>query len=501
MPLTIVQSATGATSATFPNPVTEGNVIYAIIIGKGSHWSTAPVTFSPSDSQGNTYQSAGPASGTVRGEQNTNAASFSACVLQNAACTVSAGFGSSSLDSSLIEIYEISGVRGQVFPFQQMIDVDSDAPLSTSITLTPLSDPGSQCPAKCTGKILYFGYSAGDLEPTGAPLSTAHRMDADDTGSFTFSWSTVTGSITSSLAVAFAEGVPQTCPFLNCGTCATTATVGVPYSCLMSYRGQNGFFPFGITAGSLPPGLFMDNSIAQISGTPTTPGTYPFTVRMQGVLNGHGITLFTDCSITVAGSALSLSCGTCNSGGEAGAPYSCQLTASNGTAPYVFAITAGSLPPGLSLNTSTGAISGTPLSGGSFGFTAQVTDSLAATASADCSIAIIGGVGLTCSTCDNPATVGVAYSCGLIATGGTPPYIFTVVDGSLPPGLGLDPNYGVIFGTPTTAGNYSFTIRVTDSLGSTADATCGIEVSVPPCVDMLSGEGLEEIQPSILPSG
>jgi hypothetical protein len=81
------------------------------------------------------------------------------------------------------------------------------------------------------------------------------------------------------------------------------------------------------------------------------------------------------------------------SSGQVGVPYSSALVASGGVPPYTFSITAGSLPVGLTLNPTTGAITGVPTEAGHFGFTAQVVDSTgtaAGTASANCSITIIG---------------------------------------------------------------------------------------------------------------
>ena len=65
-------------------------------------------------------------------------------------------------------------------------------------------------------------------------------------------------------------------------------------------------------------------------------------------------------------------------------------------------------------------------------------------------------------------TLGTSYSVTLAASGGVPPYTWSVTAGSLPPGLSLDPSSGVISGTPTTAGAFSFTIQVKDGSGVTA---------------------------------
>jgi hypothetical protein len=86
---------------------------------------------------------------------------------------------------------------------------------------------------------------------------------------------------------------------------------------------------------------------------------------------------------------------------------------------------------------------------------------------------------LTCGI--SSGQIGAGYSSSLSATGGTGPYTYSILNGSLPPGLFLVGN--AISGTPTADGQYSFTAQVTDSAGngaaSTVTAPCGINVKPP----------------------
>ena len=77
---------------------------------------------------------------------------------------------------------------------------------------------------------------------------------------------------------------------------------------------------------------------------------------------------------------------------------------------------------------------------------------------------------------------GVAYSDALAVTGGTGPFTWAVSGGSLPPGVTLNASTGALSGTPTTSGLYSFTVRVTDSLGLTATQGLNLTVAVGPLV-------------------
>ena len=155
--------------------------------------------------------------------------------------------------------------------------------------------------------------------------------------------------------------------------------------------------------------------------------------------------------------------------------YSATLTAAGGKTPYSWAVVSGGLPLGLSLSAS-GVISGTPTKAGTFGFTVRVTDSSGPALTATKAFAIVVRLAITPPSLPN-ATVNSAYSASLAAAGGTAPYSWSRVSGSLPTGLSLSRS-GVISGIPTMAGTFSFAVRVTDSSSPALTATKTFSITV-----------------------
>jgi hypothetical protein len=147
-----------------------------------------------------------------------------------------------------------------------------------------------------------------------------------------------------------------------------------------------------------------------------------------------------------------------------------------------FKVVDGRLPAGTKLfefGGSSGLINGVPTTAGTFTFTVQVKDETRATDTETFMIEILPPEAPTITTeALSTGTVGEFYCCGnLFASGGVQPYTWSVVAGALPPGLELPRRENTISGTPTTAGTFTFTVRVTDDLGAFAEKEFSITIS------------------------
>ena len=153
--------------------------------------------------------------------------------------------------------------------------------------------------------------------------------------------------------------------------------------------------------------------------------------------------------------------------GTTGSAYSATLSASGGDGTNTWDVSG--LPSGLSLTDDT--ISGTPDSAGTSTVTVSVLSGDGSSDSVDLELVVGAPVFVTTSSLDDGST-SAAYSATLAASGGTTPYTWSIVTGSLPAGLTLSGD--TISGTPTTAGTSTFTVQVTDSIGRTDTAELSI---------------------------
>ncbi|MBZ5728150.1 MAG: putative Ig domain-containing protein [Acidobacteriia bacterium] len=153
---------------------------------------------------------------------------------------------------------------------------------------------------------------------------------------------------------------------------------------------------------------------------------------------------------------------------------------SGGTAPFVNALLGGGLPPGLTIPAGATALGGVPAQAGGFSFRFSVTDawstSLAQTDTIVVNPAPPPPLAINTPSALPGGVAGVAYSLSFNVTGGTPGYSFAIVSGALPPGLTLSAG-GTLSGTPTTAGQFAFGLRVTDSAGVLATRDFSLAVT------------------------
>jgi hypothetical protein len=169
----------------------------------------------------------------------------------------------------------------------------------------------------------------------------------------------------------------STTPVISPNT-VPNGTVGVSYGPI-NFSASGGTAPYTWThSGTIPPGLtFNDVTAVLDGGAPTSAVGSPFAFRINATDSaGTPVTGYTDYTVTITAPAITISPSSLPPG-TIGVGYNQTVTATGGTAPYTYAVSSGSLPPGLTLNTSSGAITGTPTgSPNIYPFAITATDSL-----------------------------------------------------------------------------------------------------------------------------
>jgi uncharacterized protein YhjY with autotransporter beta-barrel domain len=378
-----------------------------------------------------------------------------------------------------------SGV-GAPFTTSRAYTLEVAAP---TLTLTPATLPAStagtvytQALSASGGVAPYsFALSAGTL-PAGLTLTSSGTLAGTPTEAGTFNVS-VTATDTYGQAVTRAYALEVAQPTLTLapgGGALPNATAGVAFSQSLVVSG--GIAPYTATlSGALPTGITFNPATLAFAGTPTESGTFTFDVTATDSTGGTPGTVTATYSLTVLVPTLSLSPETVQ-GATAGVTYTQTFVATGGVAPYQYTLSAGTLPAGLTLDTATGQLAGTPTQAGSFDFSVTATDSTAGTAATTVrayTLAVSAPVIVVDPDTLPTALQSVEYTQALSARGGTAPYTFTLDAGTLPTGMTLSAE-GALSGTPSATGSFEVSIRATDALGFSGTRTYALTVIARP---------------------
>ena len=363
---------------------------------------------------------------------------------------------------------------------------------SPSISIAPATLPAatvataySQSVTASGGTASYsYAVTAGAL-PTGLTLSSGGALSGTPTASGSFNFtitatdsSTGSGPFTGSRAYTLTTNVQ---PPIAGSVSATVAANSSANPITLNITGG--------TAVSVAVATGAGHGAASASGTAITytptagysgPDSFTYTAT-----NSSGTSAPATVSVTVSAPTLSFSPASgALAAGMMNAAYSQTVTASGGTSPYSYAVTAGALPPGLTLNHAAGAITGTPTTSGNYSVSIGATDANNATTSVAYTIAIAPPpttfVFTPAGGALSEAMAGEAYSQQISASGGTGTKIYSLASGSLPNGLVLNISTGQLTGplAAGTEGDYSFAIQVRDGNGATASASYTLKVKV-----------------------
>jgi len=351
-----------------------------------------------------------------------------------------------------------------------------------TITLSPsslpaarLNSPYSQTISASGGIAPYSFAVVGGALPNGLMLASGGLLSGTprSLGPSTFR---VRAAATNGCAGTNTYTLTVNCPVIALSPSSGAlppGTQNVGYSQTIFASGGSPPYTFMLAGGALPNGLNLGNSGA-ITGTPTKPGQYSFYVSVTDT-NGCGsfsnqYTLTIDCpAITLSPSTLPA--------GMLGVPYSQTISASGGSGSYRFSVISGSLPPNFTLTTG-GTLTGTPTTQAPYTFTVQAMDTNNCTGTRTYTLSNLCPT-ITLSPSALPSfLVGEEGGVSLSASGGTAPYSFAVISGSLPSGFSLGSS-GVLLGMFPGPESSSFTVQATDANGCTGIANYTLTVQCP----------------------
>lgn len=247
--------------------------------------------------------------------------------------------------------------------------------------------------------------------------------------------------------------------------------VGEPLNITLDATGGRPGYSWMLVDGVLPPGTRFD-SAGTLTGTPSRPGNFAFTVTVYDSFEVSASAVF---NLAIDG-PLQITSASALPPAVLGTTYSTTLIAGGGQPPVLFGLASGRLPAGLALSRATGEISGTPTAPGASTFTVEASDSNDDTDSKVFSIEVFDQLTITSPPILPVARPGEPYATQLMAVGGTQPFQWSLQSGELPDGLELFPT-GAIEGTADAEGVVRFVAKVTDAEQLTAMKELRLAVS------------------------
>lgn len=398
----------------------------------------------------------------------------------------------------IITVTDLSTLRTSSFTYTLNVNpfaITSGPVLPAGTVSSPyshtLTAPG--CGAPCTwsivGQSLPGGFSlngsTGEISAT-SPTGTAN-------GSFTIQASGPGGISQKTMNLRVHAATPQ--PVSITTTTLNDSTVGNSVTSGIFVQGGTGPYTVTLDSGALPDGVLIagpGETLGQtlvpgttyLIGRPQDVGVYNFVLRATDFLGATTTRAFTwrVTKFNFQYTSVPQTANTAITGGSHttlvyNTPYSQPLLVQGGNGALTFSTT-GVLPTGMTLSAS-GVISGTPLNTGSFTIPVTVTDSVFDTHVQNVSInigsgtAVTLGIGLGSNL--GTAQLGASQTHNVNPSGGTPGYTLAIIAGALPPGYAI--NGTQIVGHATTPGSYSFTVRVTDSVGNLAARTYTLTIA------------------------